>query len=118
MSEYNTFIVVIGVIGIIQWILVLMFYFFHIRKYQSNPVYHIRKPTFWSVCLCIGCLQITLRSITTYLLLNAYIQRLMYYTLNSFNQLLFGFSFPFGRYLYISLFIELCFYYTPFPIYI
>eukprot|EP01084_Bolivina_argentea_P319290 553801_1 len=83
--------------GIIQLLLAFLFWYRHLNNLNSHPIYRIRHPIFWQICLYVGSLQITLRGLLTFLRLNYHITPQLYHLLNPFCVILMGFAFPFGR---------------------
>ena len=59
----NQLLIVVIAIGIIELILVFTFWIAHLRHNKHHPVYRIRHPIFWMVCLCSACIITLSRAI-------------------------------------------------------
>lgn len=86
------------IIGCILLLLSLLFWFLHLRHHRKNPIYRVRHPIFWSICLCVGAIQIILRCMLQYLRINTYITIQTYQLIQPFITMLLSFAFPFARY--------------------
>ena len=93
----NQLLIIVAIIGMIELILVFVFWFTHLRHYKKHPIYRIRHPIFWMVCLCFACIITISRAIGIYLYLNHYISLNAVLQQQSFSILLFGINFPMAR---------------------
>eukprot|EP01084_Bolivina_argentea_P199411 341216_1 len=83
-------LIIISAFGFLQLMSVLLFWQCHLRHHQSHPVYRIRHPKFWIMCLCLPSFDITFKAIITYLRLRSYISIPTYVSLNQIGVLLMG----------------------------
>eukprot|EP01083_Nonionella_stella_P284360 968019_1 len=87
----------ISAFGILLLMSMILFWHCHLRYHQDHPVYRIRHPKFWIVCVCLISFQITWKGIITYLRVRSYMSILVHQILNQFGILLLGYGCIFAR---------------------
>eukprot|EP01083_Nonionella_stella_P058260 152649_1 len=99
---YNNLLVMIAVGGVIICIIALLFWFLHLSKHKSNPIYRIRHPVFWMCSLCTSCIQIIITTFLTHLRIDGHMPNaVLYFSLNAFTHIFIGFCFDLGRVLFL-----------------
>eukprot|EP01084_Bolivina_argentea_P173332 300210_1 len=101
MTKYDSLLLCITAIGIVQLVLILLFWFLHLKKYRNNPIYKIRSPRFWISSVLTSAIVFVLRAIITYLRINSYISQNAFSVITALIVIMMGFSFDFGRVLFL-----------------
>eukprot|EP01083_Nonionella_stella_P176346 616702_1 len=87
----------ISAFGILLLMSMILFWHCHLRYHQDHPVYRIRHPKFWIVCVCLISFQITWKGIITHLRIRSYMSIIVHQILNQFGVLLLGYGCIFAR---------------------
>ena len=98
MFQYEAGMFASMIVGCIQLISVLLFWSLHLRHHLNNPIYRVRHPIFWQICLCIGSIQIILRCIIHYLRIKEYVSIYILQLIKPFITILLSLAFPVARY--------------------
>lgn len=94
---YDNVIVIVGVIGIIEFILIILFWFCHLRQNKDHPIYRIRQPIFWTLTLLIIASIPIWRAVAIYLYAHDYVHRDVYASLEAWRGIVLTFGFVFVR---------------------
>eukprot|EP01084_Bolivina_argentea_P319289 553800_1 len=92
-SQVSKLLIAITIIGMVELILILIFWFKHLRHHIKHIIYRIRHPIFWIISLYTACLFISIRPLTIYIFIHNYISLNLFIELQMFMLLLMGFSF-------------------------
>ena len=98
--EYDNIILIAGVIGIVEFICITLFWFCHLKKNKDHPIYRIRQPIFWVFTMCIIALVPIWRAITIWLWAHNYVHRDVYASLESWRSIVLTFGFVFVRFIF------------------
>lgn len=94
----TSILIILMICGLIEIILISLFWKYHLSKHKSHPVYRIRNPLFWMISLIGSAVFVITRSIILCLAINHKISQDLFIALGAFTLIFLAFSFFFGRY--------------------
>eukprot|EP01084_Bolivina_argentea_P162440 282698_1 len=100
MSKEIGFTVVLSIIiclGIVQGILICLFFTRHVEKHQNHPIYRVRHPKFLFVTVMISPIRVITRALNGILIVNEIVSPFVYLVIIRFLYYCVGIVFPMTR---------------------